>query len=306
MARRLLKDGDLVYVTSKRGSIVVPLQASPEVAVSQAFIAMHWGEEYLSGQSTSGATLAGVNAITTSAYCPTSRQPELKHAAVKILKAQLSWTLLALAWLPAERALATREQLKAMMALFPFASCVPFANDTPLEQAATKGRTGVLFRAAAYEAPPDEVLRQLEGLLGLAGADALRYADRRKGQRRTIAVQRQGADLRIEALLLAGDTSAESWLKPLLLQELPAQSYGRQLLSPSGKAPVAVPGKGKQVCACFGVAAPAIEKHVAGCAGSPDDRLASLQSTLRCGTNCGSCVPELKRMIRAIAPLQAA
>jgi assimilatory nitrate reductase catalytic subunit len=103
MARRLLKDGDLVHVTSKRGSIVVPLQASPEVAVSQAFIAMHWGEEYLSGQSTSGDTLAGVNALTTSAYCPSSKQPELKHAAVKILKAEMPWTLLAMAWLPERR-----------------------------------------------------------------------------------------------------------------------------------------------------------------------------------------------------------
>jgi assimilatory nitrate reductase catalytic subunit len=116
MARRLLKDGDLVHVTSKRGSIVVPLQASPEVAVSQAFIAMHWGEEYLSGQSTSGDTLAGVNAITTSAYCPSSKQPELKHAAVKILKAEMPWTLLAMAWLPGDAVLAAREQLKPLMA----------------------------------------------------------------------------------------------------------------------------------------------------------------------------------------------
>jgi assimilatory nitrate reductase catalytic subunit len=120
MARRLLKDGDLVHVTSKRGSIVVPLQASPEVAVSQAFIAMHWGEEYLSGQSTGGDTLAGVNALTTSAYCPSSKQPELKHAAVKILKAEMPWTLLAMAWLPEGDALAAREQLKPLMAQFPF------------------------------------------------------------------------------------------------------------------------------------------------------------------------------------------
>jgi assimilatory nitrate reductase catalytic subunit len=67
MTRRLLKEGDLVHVTSKRGSIVVPLQASAEVAVSQAFMAMHWGEEYLSGVSSQGERLAGVNALTTSA-----------------------------------------------------------------------------------------------------------------------------------------------------------------------------------------------------------------------------------------------
>ncbi|MBU4505334.1 MAG: nitrate reductase, partial [Gammaproteobacteria bacterium] len=102
MERRGLKDGDLVHVTSKRGSIVVPLEASKEIGLSQAFIAMHWGAEYLSGRGSHGEPLAGVNALTTSAYCPTSKQPELKHAAVKILKAELPWNLLAMAWLPAD------------------------------------------------------------------------------------------------------------------------------------------------------------------------------------------------------------
>ena len=42
MERRLLKEGDLVHVTSKRGSILVPVQASPELGLSQVFMAMHW------------------------------------------------------------------------------------------------------------------------------------------------------------------------------------------------------------------------------------------------------------------------
>jgi hypothetical protein len=58
-------------------------------------IATHWGPDFLLGVSSTGEPLAGVNAITTSACCPTSKQPELKHAAVKILKAELPWTLLA-------------------------------------------------------------------------------------------------------------------------------------------------------------------------------------------------------------------
>jgi assimilatory nitrate reductase catalytic subunit len=103
MARRGLKDGDLAHVTSRRGSIVLPVQACSEVALSQAFIAMHWGPEYLSGRGSTGEPLAGVNALTTSAFCPVSKQPELKHAAVKILKAELPWSLLAVAWLPEGR-----------------------------------------------------------------------------------------------------------------------------------------------------------------------------------------------------------
>ncbi len=71
-------------------------------------MAMHWGAEYLSGCSSTGEPLAGVNALTTSARCPTSKQPELKHAAVKVLKAELPWTLLGVAWLPDDQALAAR------------------------------------------------------------------------------------------------------------------------------------------------------------------------------------------------------
>ena len=109
MARRLLEEGELVHVTSKRGSILVPVQASAEVGMSQAFMAMHWGEEYLSGVSSTGQRLAGVNALTTSAYCPSSKQPELKHAAVKVLKAELPWSMLAVAWLPDAQVLKARE-----------------------------------------------------------------------------------------------------------------------------------------------------------------------------------------------------
>jgi assimilatory nitrate reductase catalytic subunit len=296
MARKSLKDGDLVHVTSKRGSIVVPVRSSAELGMSQAFIAMHWGSEYLTGCSSTGERLAGVNAITTSAYCPSSKQPELKHAAVKILKAELPWSLLGVAWLPEEDALHAREELKRVMALFPFASCVPFGRE----------RSGVLLRAAAHEAPPDELVARIEGLLGLAGTDTLRYVDRKRGQRRTMRLVRQGEEARLEGFVLAGDTSAQAWIKTLLQEELPAQAYGRLLLVPGARAPVAVQSRGKQVCTCFNVNDTAIADHLAGCHGPDEARLASLQSALKCGTNCGSCVPELKRMVRAVIPLKQA
>jgi assimilatory nitrate reductase catalytic subunit len=292
MERRNLKEGDLVHVTSKRGSILVPAQASDEIGLSQAFIAMHWGAEYLSGQSSTGDVLAGVNALTTSAYCPTSKQPELKHAAVKVLKAELPWTLLAMGWLPETKALAAREGLRALMAQFPFASCVPFGRE----------RTGLLFRAAAHDAPDPALVERIEALLGLDSADVLRYADKRLGQRRTARLVRAGESTRLEAFVLAGDTRAEVWIKPLLQDELPAAGYGRLLLMPGAKAPVAVVAKGRQVCTCFNVTEDAIQARLQTCSGSDEQRLAALQAGLQCGTNCGSCVPELKRLVRASAP----
>jgi assimilatory nitrate reductase catalytic subunit len=300
MARRLLKDGDLVHVTSKRGSIVVPLQASSEVAASQAFIAMHWGSEYLSGLSSMGEPLAGVNAITTSSYCPTSKQPELKHAAVKILKAELPWSLLAMAWLPEGESLAARVALKPLMKAFPFTSCVPFAsfaNNTPLG-GFNVAREGVLFRAAAHVVPPDELLTQIENLLGLVSPETLRYVDKKRGQWRAARLTPVGEQAELTGFLLAGDTSAEVWIKTVLEGQVPAQTYGRLLLSPGTKAPVAVQARGKLVCSCLNVTDAAIHAQLSTAQGTPAERLASLQSDLQCGTNCGSCVPELKRLVR--------
>ena len=301
MARRLLKEGDLVHVTSKRGSIVVPLQASSEVGMSQAFMAMHWGAEYLSGCSSTGVPLAGVNALTTSAYCPSSKQPELKHAAVKILKAELQWSLLCVAWLPESRMLAARESLVDLMRCFPFATCVPFSNNAPLTDVA-QARHGVLFRAAAHEAPPPELLAQLESIVGLDAKDSLRYADRKRGQHRVarlVPSSNKDGQVVLLGFLLAGDTSAEAWIKTVLQEELPAQSYGRLLLLPGAKAPVAVHSRGKQICSCFNVTNIAIAAELERCSGDDSARLAHLQSTLKCGTNCGSCLPELKRLVRA-------
>jgi assimilatory nitrate reductase catalytic subunit len=289
MARCLLQEGDLAHVTSRRGSILVPVHGSSELGMSQAFMAMHWGSEFLTGCSSTGAPLAGVNAITTSAFCPDSRQPELKHAAVKILKAELPWSLLAAAWLAEDRALRVREHLKRLASRLPFASCVPFGRE----------RTGVLLRAAAYEPPADELIAQLEFLLELAGPDALRYVDRKKGQQRAMRMVRHGKEARLEGFLLAGDTSAQAWITTLLKEELPAQAYGRLLLVPGPKAPASVQSRGKQICACFNVTEAAIRDHLGASEGNEQERLAALQSALGCGTSCGSCVPELTRLVRS-------
>ena len=179
--------------------------------------------------------------------------------------------------------------LRALMPTFEFASCVPFGRD----------RTGVLFRAAAHDAPDVSVMEQLEALLGLKANDTLRYVDRRLGQRRTARLVRTGDATRLEAFVLAGDTRAEAWIRPLLQDELPAEAYGRLLLMPGAKAPVAVVARGRQVCTCFNVNEDDITTQLTTCGGTESERLATLQGRLRCGTNCGSCIPELRRLVRA-------
>lgn len=288
MARLRLAEGDLVHVTSRRGSIVLPARASAEVAPAQSFIAMHWGEEFLGGCGTNGVRSAGVNALTSPAFCPTSKQPELKHAAVRILKAELPWRLLAMAWLPDDAALRSREALRTLMDRFAFGTVVPFGRE----------RGGVMFRAAAYEPAPPAVIEEIAALLGLEGSGVLRYADARRGQERRMRLAAEGGDSRLEAFLLAGDTQAEAWVRPLLREGASAAAFGRALLQGGARAPVAVPDRGAQVCNCFDVREAQIGAVLERCVGNIDSKIAQVQSELRCGTNCGSCLPELRRIVR--------
>ncbi|HJV76398.1 MAG TPA: (2Fe-2S)-binding protein, partial [Noviherbaspirillum sp.] len=160
-----------------------------------------------------------------------------------------------------------------------------------------RDRMGVLFRAADdYPAAP-ELVREIEAHFGIAGSDVLRYDDVRRGNARHIVV-RDGA---LAAVSLAGDTSAEHWLKQYLEEQQPVAALGRLLLIPSAKPPQGFAARGRIVCNCFNVAeteiGAALSRERPG--ETPQALLASLQQQLKCGTNCGSCVPELKQIILA-------
>jgi assimilatory nitrate reductase catalytic subunit len=115
-------------------------------------------------------------------------------------------------------------------------------------------------------------------------------------------LQDSDAGVTLDGFLLAGDTSAQAWITTVLQDTLPAQTYGRALLVPGAKPPVAVVSSGKVVCTCFNVTDVAIEAQLKQCTGSDKERLGALQGALKCGTNCGSCVPQLQRMVRSKAP----
>ena len=297
MARLSLAEGDLVQVVSRRGQLIAPVTGDPGLSAMQTYMAMHWGEESLSGVDAKGRAATGVNAITVPAFCPTSKQPELKHAAVRLSKIDLPWRMVAVAWLPADQVLAVREQLKPWMGAFGFTSCVPFGREPD-----AKGQVGLLFRAACMEPATPDAVRQLEQLMGIQGMDVLRYDDPSRGQRRAIRLNRDADGLRLRAFMLAGDISAEAWIKPLLQDEVLADAYGRALLNPGTEPPVATAPRGKQVCTCFNVTETAIVSTLGHCQGNTDTRLSQLQGELKCGTNCGSCIPALRKLVQQTVP----
>ena len=296
LARRKWSAGDLVRLRSRRGELVLPVQPSDRVAPAQAFVAMHWGQEFVGGRSAKGELMLGVNGLSTPAFCPQSKQPELKHTALRIEAAGLPWNLLAAGWLPAAQVHGARQRLAERFGDFDYATCVPFGRE-PAE------RIGLLFRAAASAAVADAVLVEVEQGLGLHGAPVLRYTDPRRGQRRAMLIGDGGVAAGLQAFMLAGDTRAQAWVLALLQDEQPARAFGRALLESRTRPPSAAPPRGRQVCNCLDVSEPQIVAALGAATGSADERLAQLQLRLQCGTECGSCLPALRTMVRAsLAP----
>ena len=71
----------------------------------------------------------------------------------------------------------------------------------------------------------------------------------------------------------------------------PAEAVRRWVLAPLAAPPAGSRQRGRVICTCLDVAEQEITERIAQGAG-----LSALQETLKCGTQCGSCVPELKRL----------
>jgi assimilatory nitrate reductase catalytic subunit len=226
----------------------------------------------------------------------------LKHAAVRVLKAELPWGLIGMAWLPEEQLWNARKTLQNLMPSFSFTSCVPFSQASALGEGSA--RSGVLFRAADDQAPASGVLEQIAACLGLNRPGVVHYQDARRGQSRTALLsppEGPEAQRHLTAFMLAGDTQSAEWLKAVLYNQNPAQGFGRQLLQPSKTPPVPLAAAHKQVCSCWNVSEDAIVSSLRALRGESESKLLQLQAELKCGTQCGSCVPELRRLVRQIA-----
>ncbi len=103
-------------------------------------------------------------------------------------------------------------------------------------------------------------------------------------------------DERFEAVLFFGrGREISSWraLAETWRDEQPGASARRFLLS--GKNVSGESDKSPTICACFGVKSRAILSAIADGACSTE----AIGARLRAGTNCGSCLPELRRMLAA-------
>jgi assimilatory nitrate reductase catalytic subunit len=103
---------------------------------------------------------------------------------------------------------------------------------------------------------------------------------------------------RIDTCLFVGPArDAGDWdvVKSLFAAEALSDDQRRMLLS--GKSVDGLASAGPIVCACFGVGRSTILAAVAAGARSAEQ----IGARLKAGTNCGSCIPELKRLIAQAA-----
>jgi assimilatory nitrate reductase catalytic subunit len=135
---------ELVRISSRRGSMVLKASASDQMRPGDAFIAMHWGGRFMSG--------TGTNALTVAATDPHSKQPELKHAAVRIERFAARWRGAFAA--PATHAL--QRAASAWLARFDYASLFLIEG----------AETMLRLELASSGMPDAQALAELENLFG--------------------------------------------------------------------------------------------------------------------------------------------
>jgi assimilatory nitrate reductase catalytic subunit len=132
----------------------------------------------------------------------------------------------------------------------------------------------------------------------LPEGDTLTFADAAAGSYRA-AVLREG---RLEAMILVGATPtlpAPEWLKSQFERPTVPLAERRALLA--GRPVEGAADEGPIVCVCFQVGA----TRIAAAAGAGCRTVEKIGARLGAGTNCGSCVPEIRRLIAASEPAPA-
>jgi assimilatory nitrate reductase catalytic subunit len=259
-----VREHELARVTSKWGSCVARVRFSGEMQRRNVFVPIHWNGQFASD--------GRVGKLVNPAVDPVSGEPEFKHTPVRVEPFRVTWHGFALgrSGLPLDAAV--------------WWTRVTGAGFTRYEMAGRRVENG--WQALARK------------MLGAESpsADWLEYEDVTAGQYRAALV----VDDRIEACLFVSprpDLPSRAWLSGL---------FARQKLEDVDRMALLVgepfergADTGATVCSCFGVGRKTIEQAVRGGCHTPQ----SLGAELKCGTNCGSCVPELKTIIaQALAP----
>ncbi|RXZ36563.1 nitrate reductase [Oxalobacteraceae bacterium CAVE-383] len=251
--------GQLARIATRWGAMVARVQTSGGIARGSLFVPIHWN-----GQTASDARVGGlVNPVVD----PVSGEPEFKHTPVRIEPFHVAWHGFIL----------SRDAIAA---------------DQLTYWTRIRGKQFVRYEFSGREAIDDH-RAWARALLDIADPDAdwLEYEDKSAGVYRAVHV----VDQRIDKCIFLSSTAAlppRAWLAGLFekprLDDL--DRTGLLLGQP------AEPGidTGRTICSCYGIGSNTICDAIR--AGNLDS-VTQVTACLKAGGNCGSCVPEIKKLL---------
>jgi assimilatory nitrate reductase catalytic subunit len=252
-----LGEGALVRVTTRWGGVVVRLRVSGEIARGSIFVPIHW--------STPNASNARIGALMSPAVDPVSGEPEFKCTPARVEPFVVSWYGFAL----------TRRRLTVDR--FSWWACA-------------EGGQFQRYEIAGRRVPRDWS-QWAQSLFGAdPTADWIEYDDASAGTYRAVHLEEE----KLQSCLFIAPRPvrlSRSWLSALF--DMPRISAADRACLLAGTPADGAADSGATVCACFNVGRTAIAKVVAQGCHDPG----SIGKQLKAGTQCGSCVPELRRII---------
>jgi len=263
-----VRENELVRITTRWSSMIARLRMSGEMRRGMIFVPIHWSGTFASDSR--------VGALVNPVVDPISGEPEFKHTPARVTAFVVSWQGFALS----RDALKLRDTTWWARALG--------ANFMRYEFAGRR-----VHRDWSHWAKP---------ILGAdtAQGDWLEYSDASTGVYRAAYVR----DDVLQACLYISprpDLPSRAWLASLFSKPRLEEADRVGLLV--GRPAQAGADAGPTVCSCFGVGrntiCDAIRKY--SCS-SPQQ----VGQKLRAGTNCGSCVPEIKVLIAEVNASSAA
>jgi assimilatory nitrate reductase catalytic subunit len=253
-----LSDGCLAKITSHWGEMLVRVSISTEQRSGSLFVPMHWNAQF--------ASQARVDALVAAVTDPLSGQPESKHTPVKIERYKPQWHGFIL-------------------------SHQPLNIQASDYWVAIKGQQFWRYELAGEKALNSPAAWARNQLSKLGNGEWLEFSDLNAGRYRSAIID----DGKLKAVIFIApnhDLPARSWLSQLFSEEALTDEQRYSLL-------VGKPGEGQAdcgeiVCACFGVGENTLKEHISR---GDVSTVEQIGNKLRAGTNCGSCIPELKKLL---------
>ncbi|WP_250440533.1 nitrate reductase [Caballeronia sp. AZ1_KS37] len=258
-----VREGELARVSSRWGSMIARVQHGGGMPRGSVFVPIHWNDQTASD--------ARVGAVVNPVVDPVSGEPEFKHTPVAIEKFHVTWHGFSLSRAAPDLDMVTHWTR---------------VHGTGFVRYEMAGRN----RFDASHGDHHDWARALFHIDD-EHADWIEYEDKSAGVYRAAHVVNE----RIESCVFISerpDLPARAWLATLFEKgRLDDEDRASLLLGqPIGKGE----DTGPTVCSCFGVGRNTI------CNAIRDKGLktaAEITSCVKAGGNCGSCVPELKKLI---------